>query len=215
MCFSLAASFGAAAILVIAGIASIVKARQQKQLLFAAIPIVFALQQAAEALIWLTARNITLNTLKTELTYFFLFVAESVWPVWVPLSLLLMERSKIRKTILAGLFIVGLFTSVYLAFYLLTYGVEARVLNCNILYMQHLRSPYVVLTSIPYLLAVITPFFVSGVKGMRWPGIFILASFAVTKVFGSYQLFSVWSFYAVLISIIIYYQISRRSIQPE
>ena len=97
MCFSSAASFGAAALLAVAGIASIAKARRQKDMLFAAIPILFALQQMAEGLLWLSIDNLALRPLRTDLTYFFLFVAESVWPVWVPLSLLLMERSRFAK----------------------------------------------------------------------------------------------------------------------
>ena len=109
MCFSSAASFGAAALLAAAGIASIAKVRHQKEVMFAAIPVIFAIQQVAEGLLWLSMGNLALRTLREDLTYFFLFVAESVWPVWVPLSLLLLERSRPRKAVLASLLIIGLF----------------------------------------------------------------------------------------------------------
>lgn len=204
MCFSSATSFGAAALLAATGVASIARVRHQREILFAAIPVIFAVQQVVEGFIWLSMGNLSLRAIKTDITYFFLFVAESVWPVWVPLSLLLLERSKHRRTILIALLVVGLFTSVYLAFYLLTYGVEATVSDCHILYLQHLRSPYSVLTSLPYLLATILPFFVSGVRGMRWLGVVILAFYLLTKSFYDYQLLSVWSFYAGLVSIFIY-----------
>jgi hypothetical protein len=204
MCFSSAASFGAAAFLVVAGIASIARVRHQREILFAAIPVIFAIQQVAEGMIWLSMGNLALRTLREDLTYFFLFVAESVWPVWVPLSLLLVERSRSRKALLIALLITGLSTSVYLAFYLLTYGVEATVSDCHILYLQHLRSPYSVLTSLPYLSATILPFFVSGVRAMRWLGIVVLASYILTKAFYDYELLSMWCFYAGLISIFIY-----------
>ena len=212
MCFSSAASFGAAALLAVAGIASIAKARRQKDMLFAAIPILFALQQMAEGLLWLSIDNLALRPLRTDLTYFFLFVAESVWPVWVPLSLLLMERSRFAKTILTLLLATGLFTAVYLAFYLLTYGVQATVSGCHILYMQHLHSPYNILTGLPYLSATILPFFVSGVRGMRWLGVVILASYLITKAFYDYHLFSVWCFFAALTSVFIYGILSSRHI---
>lgn len=172
--------------------------------MFAAIPVIFAIQQVAEGMIWLSMGSLALRTLREDLTYFFLFVAESVWPVWVPLSLLLLERSRLRKTVLAALLIIGLFTSVYLAFYLLTYGVEATVSGCHILYLQNLRSPYSVLTSLPYLSATILPFFVSGVRGMRWLGLVVLASYLFTKTFYDHQLLSVWCFYAGLISVFIF-----------
>lgn len=204
MCFSPATSFGAAALLAVAGIASIAKVRQQKEMLFAAIPVLFALQQVAEGLLWLSIGNLGLRPLRANLTYFFLFVAESVWPVWVPLSLLLMERTRFGKTILTLLLATGVLTAVYLAFYLLTYGVEATVSGCHILYMQHLHSPYNVLTSLPYLSATILPFFVSGVRGMRWLGIVVLASYLITKAFYDYHLLSVWCLFAGLISVFIY-----------
>ena len=203
MCFSSAASFGAAALLAAAGIASIAKVRHQKEVMFAAIPVIFAIQQVAEGLLWLSMGNLALRTLREDLTYFFLFVAESVWPVWVPLSLLLLERSRPRKAVLASLLIIGLFTSVYLAFYLLTYSVEATVSSCHILYLQHLRSPYSVLASLPYLSATILPFLVSGARGMRWLGLVELASYLLTKAFYDHQLLSVWCFYAGLISVFI------------
>lgn len=204
MCYSLAASFGAAALLAVAGIASVAKVRHQREIVFAVIPVIFAIQQVAEGMIWISMGNLALRTLREDLTYFFLFVAESVWPVWVPLSLLLLERSRPRKTLLAALLITGLFTSVYLTFYLLTYGVEATVSGCHILYLQHLRSPYSVLTSLPYLSVTILPFFVSGVRGMHWLGLVVLASYLFTKAFHDYQLLSVWCFYAGLISVFIF-----------
>lgn len=208
MCLSSTASFVVAAVLAVAGIASIAKIRHQREILFAAIPIILALQAATEGFIWLSFDNSAFSVIKERLAYFFLFVSESVWPIWIPLSLLLMERGKARSILLLALLAVGLFTSVYLAFYLLTYDVEARVLDGQIFYIQHLHSPHNVVSSLPYLSATILPFFVTGIRSMRWFGVIVLLPCLFISILLDYQRASIWCFLAAVISGFVYYTMS-------
>jgi hypothetical protein len=54
MCFSATASFGAAVVLGTIGIVAMSKAGTKPQRLLAAIPLIFAVQQVTEGLIWLS-----------------------------------------------------------------------------------------------------------------------------------------------------------------
>lgn len=53
MCFSAGASFGASAILVVIGVASLRKVQTRAHLPFAAIPLLFGIKQAFEGVLWL------------------------------------------------------------------------------------------------------------------------------------------------------------------
>jgi len=56
MCFSASASFAGGAVLTTIGVASVSKVSDPKQKLFAEIPLLFAFQQFAEGVVWLTLK---------------------------------------------------------------------------------------------------------------------------------------------------------------
>ena len=57
MCFSSNASFGASAVLAVVGVVAIAKAKNTPGRLFAAIPIIFSIQQFAEGMLWLSMKE--------------------------------------------------------------------------------------------------------------------------------------------------------------
>ena len=61
MCFSAGASFGASALLGVAGAIAVTRATTIPQRLFASIPFVFSVQQLAERLLWLSLKNPSLE----------------------------------------------------------------------------------------------------------------------------------------------------------
>lgn len=93
MCFSATASFTAAAILAPAGLLAISKAKP-KERLFAAVPLIFAVQQAIEGIQWLFIGR---GEICTPASYGFLFFALLVWPILIPLATYLMEPDAKRK----------------------------------------------------------------------------------------------------------------------
>ena len=62
MCFSATASFSAGAVLLGLGALTLKSARRPRELLYAAIPLLFAIQQLSESVIWLTFRYETVMT---------------------------------------------------------------------------------------------------------------------------------------------------------
>src|SRR6187402_1838956 len=97
MCFSATASFGAAAVLGVVGGVAVTKAKTSPQKTFAAIPLIFAVQQLSEGLLWLSLKNDSLASSQSLLTYIFLFFAMAIWPFWIPFSVWLMEKDLKRK----------------------------------------------------------------------------------------------------------------------
>src|SRR5687768_18398485 len=96
MCFSATASFGAGIVLSTIGIATIKKAQRREQLAFAAIPLLFAVQQFSEGFVWVGLQNS--NALMASAgTYVFLFFAQVLWPFWVPWSVMILEKKETRR----------------------------------------------------------------------------------------------------------------------
>jgi hypothetical protein len=67
--------------------------------LFASIPLIFGVQQIAEGILWLTLPNSEYLTIQKIFTYVYLFFAQIVWPIWVPIAILLLEKEATRKNI--------------------------------------------------------------------------------------------------------------------
>jgi hypothetical protein len=109
MCFSASASFGASAVLGVIGVATVAKARTVPQRLFASIPLVFAVQQLTEGILWLSLRDTGSDLNQSFFTYTFLVFAMMVWPVLIPLSIRVLETDAKRKRIMNLLLFVGLF----------------------------------------------------------------------------------------------------------
>src|SRR3954464_10641464 len=103
MCFSATGSFGVAA--VIAGIGAVAAAQKKRpsHRMLAAVPLMFAGQQVAEGIVWLTIGDPSQRPAHLAAVGVFLVFALVVWPVWVPLSLLKAERKPRRRRALGVL----------------------------------------------------------------------------------------------------------------
>ena len=100
MCFSSSASFSTGAILGVAGLLTITKVKNSDQYIFASIPLFFSIQQFSEGLVWLSLTKSNFAIWESMATNIFLIFAQVVWPIWVPLSIYLLEKDKFTKIIL-------------------------------------------------------------------------------------------------------------------
>ena len=157
MCFSANASFTAGAVLTIIGVASVIKAPHRSQLLFAAIPLLFGVQQLAEGVLWLTLPNPDQVNTQKVFTYIFLFFAQVVWPVWVPIAFLLLEKNTNRRKGQKILVAAGVVVGLYLFYCLLNYHVTARIEQRHITYLQEYPSIFRGFGVVLYALATIAP----------------------------------------------------------
>ncbi len=205
MCFSATASIGAGVVLSAIGIATIKKVQHPSQLLFASIPLFFGVQQLAEGALWLTIPNSDYERTQEFLTYIFLFFAQVLWPIWVPLSILKLEKNSTKKNIQRGLVGIGLLIGMYLAYCLMTYNVEAKIVGSHITYIQNYPVSVRIYGVILYGLATIMPPFFSHIKHMWIFGIAIVISYIVSAIFYEHFVLSVWCFFASIISLSIYW----------
>jgi hypothetical protein len=177
--------------------------------MFAAIPLLFAAQQATEGVVWLTiGGGGTVHRLAVSA---FLSVALVVWPMWLPFSLRLVERDDGRRRTLTWLVWFGVVVSVYAASLLVRWQPTARIAGHSISYDY--QSRHETLSHVVYLLAyivpTIVPFFVSTLALARTMGVTLIASLAVTVAVQRDALTSVWCFFAALMSCLILVIVGR------
>ncbi|MGZ6521977.1 MAG: DUF6629 family protein, partial [Bacteroidia bacterium] len=170
---------------------------------FAIIPLIFSAQQFTEGVLWLALRNPEHEAWKNSATYLFLFFAQVVWPSWVPLSILLLEKEAARIKQLKIFLTTGVLLSTYLAYRLLNFPVNAKIISHHIQYDIDFPYNWVAYSGIFYLLATVVPPFFSSIRKMSALGTIILMSFVLTKVFYYQYVISVWCFFAAVISVLI------------
>jgi hypothetical protein len=87
MCFSATASFTAGITLSVLGVTTLKQVPSRREFLLGTFPLLFAIQQFSEGLVWLTLGQDSLNPINTLVTYNFLFFATVIWPILCPLAL--------------------------------------------------------------------------------------------------------------------------------
>ena len=97
MCFSANASFGSAAVLSLIGVVTMRKASTSAQLALGCFPFIFALQQLSEGFVWFSFTSLSTAGWQSIPIYFFLVFSHVIWPVWIPLSIFLIEKRNDRK----------------------------------------------------------------------------------------------------------------------
>jgi len=208
MCFSAEASFTGSAIISAIGVAGLTKTKKRAEILFAAIPILFGIQQCAEGVLWITLKSGGHGRLENTATYIFLVTALVIWPTMIPLSVWFMERVKRRKRILTYLIVLGGALSLFYAFCLFVYNVTPQIKSFHIQYVDEFPETLVKIAFVCYLITTIAPIFISSVKRMWLFGILIAVSCLITGIFFAQYLTSVWCFFAAIISILIYWILS-------
>lgn len=200
MCFSATASFIAGTALSVLGVATLRLTRQKAEIPFAAIPLLFGIQQIVEGLLWLSFR-FDAPQLKVATTYLFSIFSHVLWPIFVPFSIGLLEPVPWRHKAILGFQGVGLLVGAYLFFMLVKFPVTAVALE-NIVYVSphFYKLPMMTL----YLLATCVSCFFSSRAAIRLFGALALILFLVAYGFFAVALFSVWCFFAAVLSFIIY-----------
>ncbi len=205
MCFSAEASFAGGVIISAVGIATVLKVHKPSQLVFASVPLFFGVQQIVEGTLWLTLPDPDQVVIQKISTYWFLIMADVLWPAMIPISVLLMEKNPGKRRILKVLMLAGVSLSVYYAYCLLSFHVNPQIMGYHIKYNTDFPESLAMVAFIIYLIVTITPLFISGIKRTHLLGILMFLSCVVTAIFFTQFLTSVWCFFAALISGVIFW----------
>jgi len=213
MCFSAGASFAGGAVITAIGVITVSTNQDHSRRLFAAIPFIFGVQQISEGFVWVALQSPGHDLMLSISMYVFLIAALVIWPSVIPLSVLSMEKVKSRRLALYLFLVVGLLTSAYYVLSLLVNDVEPRIISHHIKYAPVYPRPMSLLVFIAYLIATLTPLFISSVRKMWIFGLLVTASCFITGIFFREFLASVWCFFAALISAVIWLIVRRERLK--
>ena len=200
MCFSASASFVAAGALATIGGATVRAAPSRRFVPLAAIPLLFAAQQACEGALWLALAKAPFHVGGTPLARAFLFFALFVWPAWVPLCLFLVERDARKKKILAALAAGGAMLGLWLIGCATLRDANACVAFGNLYYWVQIEPPLKHAVPIAYLVFVAAPLALSSLRGSTLLAIATIASCALSAAMSRAGFVSVWCFFAAALS---------------
>lgn len=204
MCFSATASFTAAAVLLPAGLYSVHRALNvnRRFLMFACVPIFFAVQQFMEGLVW-HYHAVGDQKMVNASSLCYLFFAYALWPFFTTLSIYAVEDNRARKKILAyfvwagGLLGLLIYVPIVIGFEPMNVAVNGN----SMVYDTYQSVGLIRLYCISYVLILIVPMFLSTTRGMRFFGILILASLIASVLWYFYAFTSVWCFFAAVLSV--------------
>ncbi len=203
MCFSASASFGASAVLSVAGVVSFARSRTTAQRFLAAVPFIFAIQQFTEGVVWMSLLHQAWAHWERTATYGFLVFAQMVWPVYIPLCILLYEGEPVKKKIMTALFVAGIVLSAYIGYCLCNYSIVAVVEQHHIKYELGFPLAHQWYYGLLYFLPTILAPVISSMKRLRWLGYLFLISYVATRLLFHLFEVSIWCFWGAAISLIV------------
>ena len=206
MCFSATASFSAGALLLGIGTFTLRAARRPCEWPFAAIPVLFAIQQLIEGVIWLTFSADT-PLLNTVMTHAYSFFSHVLWPVYLPVAVLMIEPPGGRRRTLTALVLAGSAVGIYLLYVLVAFPVVSRPTGQHVEY----DSPHFFAAEVMtlYLVSTTVSPLLSTLRGVKIFGALALLSFGAAYYFYATWFISVWCFFAALLSTVIYIHFAR------
>lgn len=210
MCFSATASFVTAGMTAVVGVVSLSRVNDSREAPLAAAPLIFALQQSIEGLLWLDLSVAPDGPIPTSLTFIFLLFANVFWPVYAPTAVLLIESNERRRRLMFICLAIGVGVSAQMLWWILSRPYGAAIQEDHIVYLTN-YTPSPVL-AVAYLSATGLPLVLSSHRTVVALGAVILVGSAVAFVLYWEAFVSVWCFFAGAASLVIlgHFEWSRR-----
>jgi hypothetical protein len=201
MCFSATANFVGSGVLGTVGVVTFTKVKHRRELLFASLPILFAVHQFIEGFVWLGLDGILSPEVAHDMAAAFMLYAQGLLPYLLPLSVLLFEpNAKSRRRMLPFL-VLGVGISLYILWALTAFPLQLYVRGNSIVYINPATNNTAV--AVLYVIATCGALFFSEIRMMVILGAVNLAILVVVMVVKRYAFTSVWCAYAAVASVII------------
>jgi len=213
MCLSATANFVAAGGIAAVGVATLRHVDHPRSVLFAAMPLFFALHQFTEAFVWLGLEGAIGELALQHSTFLFILYAQGILPFLMPLSVLLIEPLGLRFSGILVCTLLGAALSAYTIYAVFSYPSTAFVDRHSIAYRNELTDALWVATV--YVIATCGALILSTHRVVRWFGLLNIVGLAIVLIVKGYAFTSVWCLYAAILSMMLYWQFSRAHINVE
>jgi hypothetical protein len=201
VCFSAVANFTGSGVLGTIGVVTLTKVKHRRELLFAALPTLFAVHQFIEGFVWLGLDGVLSPAVTHDMGAAFMLYAQGLLPFLLPLSVLLFEPNASSRRRMLPFLIVGSLTALFILWALTAYPLQVFVKGNSIVYINPATNNTVV--AILYVIATCGSLLFSKIKDMVIFGIANLTILLTVMAFKRYAFTSLWCAYAAIASLII------------
>jgi hypothetical protein len=183
------------------GVVTLTQVKHRRELLFAALPTLFAVHQFIEGFVWLGLDGILSPAVAHDMGAAFMLYAQGLLPFLLPLSVLLFEADVQSRRRMLPFLVLGLATTLYILWALTAYPTQVYIKGNSIVYMNQATNNTGV--ALLYVIATCGSLFFSKIRAMVIFGAANLAILLVVMEFKRYAFTSLWCAYAAVASVII------------
>jgi hypothetical protein len=201
VCFSAAANFVGSAVLGGIGAVTLTKVKHRRELLFAALPTLFAVHQFIEGFVWLGLDGILSPTVTHDMGAAFMLYAQGLLPFLLPLSVLLFEPTRKSRKRMLPFLVIGGATTLYILWALTAFSTQVFVKGNSIVYINPATNNTAV--AVFYVIATCGSLFFSEVTDMILFGAANFVILVTVMLVKRYAFTSLWCAYAAVASVII------------
>jgi hypothetical protein len=201
VCFSATANFVGSGVLGAVGVVTLTKVKHRRELLFASLPLLFAIHQFIEGFVWLGLDGILSPAVAHDMGAAFMLYAQGLLPFLLPLSVLLFEPNGASRRRMLPFLVLGGATTLYILWALTAFPLQLYVKGNSIVYINQATNNTAV--ALLYVIATCGSLFFSKVKMMVIFGAANLLILLVVMEFKRYAFTSLWCAYAAVASVII------------
>jgi hypothetical protein len=201
VCFSATINFVGSGVLAVAGVATLAKVKHRREVLFAALPTLFAIHQFIEGFVWLGLDGILSPAVAHDMGAAFMLYAQGLLPFLVSLAVLLFESDRKSRQFMLPFAVIGAATTLYILWALTAFPTEVYVRGNSIVYINQATNNMTV--AVFYVIATCGSLFFSKIRMMVLFGAANLAILLIVMAVKRYAFTSVWCAYAAVASVII------------
>jgi len=201
VCFSATANFVGSGVLAGIGVVTLTKVKHRRELLFAALPTLFAIHQFIEGFVWLGLDGILSPAVTHDMGAAFMLYAQGLLPFLLPMSVILFEPTSLSRRRMLPFLVLGSATTLYILWALTAFPTQVYIRGNSIVYINQATNNTAV--AVLYIIATCGSLFFSKVRPMIMFGAANLVILLVVMAFKRYAFASLWCAYAAVASVII------------
>jgi hypothetical protein len=201
VCFSATANFVGSTALAAIGVVTLTKVKHRRELLFAALPTLFAVHQFIEGFVWLGLDGVLSKQVTHDMGAAYVLYAQGLLPFLLPLSVLLFESDVNSRRRMLPFAILGGGTTLYMLWALTAYPLQVYVVGNSIVYINQATNNTAV--AVLYVIATCGSLFFSKIQSMVVFGAANLVILLTVMAVKRYAFTSLWCAYAAIASVII------------
>jgi hypothetical protein len=201
MCFSATANFVGSGVLGGIGVVTLTRVKHRRELLFASLPLLFAIHQFTEGFVWLGLDGSLSPAVAHDMGAAFMLYAQGLLPFLLPLSVLLFEPNANSRSRMLPFLVLGGATTLYILWALTAFPLQLYIKANSIVYINQATNNTAV--AVLYVIATCGSLFFSKIRMMVVFGAANLAIVLVVMAIKRYAFTSVWCAYAAVASAII------------